>query len=246
MAELNVFGIVEAGEAQAGAPEGTRYVVHGEVAALVSDLEEGPQRAAHALRTHWRVLEEASADATVLPVRFGTAMADETALRDGFLIPSHDDLLRRLVAMRGNVQLTVKGFYDEQSLMRSVVESSPRIARLQAQVAGMAEAAAYYKRIELGQMVAGEVERARARDAGLVLERLAPLALASRQEASSSLESAVNAAFLVRRDQVDEFSGAVTELGHELGERIRLRYVGPLPPFSFTGEDATTEAEAWA
>ncbi len=246
MAELNVFGIVEAGEAQAGAPEGTRYVVHGEVAALVSDLEEGPQRAAQALRTHWRVLEEASDQATVLPVRFGTAMADETALRDGFLIPSHDDLLRRLVAMRGNVQLTVKGFYDEQSLMRSVVESSPRIARLQAQVAGMAEAAAYYKRIELGQMVAGEVERARARDAGLVLERLAPLALASRQEASSSLESAVNAAFLVRRDQVDEFSGAVTELGHELGERIRLRYVGPLPPFSFTGEDATTEAQAWA
>ena len=27
--------------------------------------------------------------------------------------------------------------------------------------------------------------------------------------------------------------------------RIRLRYVGPLPPFSFTGEDATTEAQAW-
>ena len=38
----------------------------------------------------------------------------------------------------------------------------------------------------------------------------------------------------------------MTELGHELGERIRLRYVGPLPPFSFTGEDATTEAQAWA
>src|SRR6478672_3789023 len=85
MAELNVFGIVEAAEAQNGAPEGTRYVVHGEVAALVSDLEEGPQRAAHALRTHWRVLETASAETTVLPVRFGTAMADEAALRDEFL-----------------------------------------------------------------------------------------------------------------------------------------------------------------
>lgn len=246
MAELNVFGVVEAVEAEAGAPEGTRYVVHGEVAALVSDLPEEPQRAAQALRTHWRVLEEASDQATVLPVRFGTAMADEAALRDDFLAPSHDDLLRRLVAMRGNVQLTVKGFYDEQSLMRSVVEASPGVARLQAQVAGMPEAAAYYKRIELGQMVAGEVERARSRDADLVLERLAPLALASRQEAASSLDSAVNAAFLVRRDRVDDFSRAVTELGHELGERIRLRYVGPLPPFSFTGEDATNEAEAWA
>lgn len=246
MAELNVFGVLAADETRAGAPDGTRFIEHGEVAALVSDVPEGPQRAAHALRTHWRVLEEVSASATVLPVRFGTAMADEQAVRDAFMAPAHDDLLRRLRDLRGKVQLTVKGFYDEQALMRGVVEGSPQIARLRAQVDAMPEAAGYYKRIELGQLVAAEVERARQGDAEHILGRLAPLALASRREPPSSLDAAVNAAFLVDRERVDDFSRAVTDLGRELGDRIRLRYVGPLPPFSFTGEDATTEATAWA
>ena len=34
------------------------------------------------------------------------------------------------------------------------------------------------------------------------------------------------------------------KLGRELAGRINMRYVGPLPPFSFAGEDA--EAPAWA
>jgi hypothetical protein len=246
MAELTVFGVVAADETGAGAPEGTRYVEHGEVAALVSDVPDTPQRAAQALRTHWRVLEDVSAVATVLPVRFGTGMADEQAVRDAFLAPAHDGLLRRLREMRGKVQLTVKGFYDEQALMRGVVEGSPRIARLRAQVDGMPEAAGYYKRIELGQLVAAEVERAREDDAELVLGRLAPLAVSARREPASSLDAAVNAAFLVERERIDDFSKAVTDLGRDLGDRIRMRYVGPLPPFSFTGEDATAEAAAWA
>lgn len=242
---LNVFGVVEADEASTP-PGGTRFVIHGGVAALVAETGPEPVHAARALRTHWRVLEEVSAAATVLPVRFGTAVVDERALVHDFLAPSHDDLARRLAEMRGRVQLTVKGFYDEQMLMRSVVAGSPEIARLDAQVRELPEDAGYYKRIELGRLVAAEVERARARDAALVLERLEPAALAARHEAPGTLDGAVNAAFLVERARIDEFSAAVTELGRELGDRVRLRYVGPLPPFSFTGEDATPETPAWA
>jgi hypothetical protein len=242
---LNVFGVVAADEA-ASAPEGTRFVVHEGVAALVSDAGDGPQQAARALRTHWRVLEEVSGAATVLPVRFGTAVAGEDALVADFLAPSHDGLLRRLAEMRDRVQLTVKGFYDEGRLMRAVVEGSPQIARLDAQVRSLPDAAAYYKRIELGQLVSQAVERVRAADAAHVVERLAPLALAVRQETAAGVDGAVNAAFLVERDRVDRFSAAVSELGDELAGRIRLRYVGPLPPFSFTGEHADPEAASWA
>jgi hypothetical protein len=222
---------------------GVRRIVHRDVAAIVSDVERGPLAAAQELRAHWRVLEEAVSKATVLPVRFGTLMeSDEAVVRD-FLAPRHDHLAAQLEQLAGKVQLTVKGFYEEDRLLRGVVEESPAVTRLRERVRGRPEAANYYDRIKLGELVAGEVERARERDTALVLERLKPLAVAVHSEPPSTPDGAVNTAFLVERAKVDEFSGAVGSLAEEVGNRMRLRYVGPLPPYSFTEEEAVA---TWA
>jgi hypothetical protein len=45
---------------------------------------------------------------------------------------------------------------------------------------------------------------------------------------------------------MDEFSQAVSALGRDLDGRIKLRYVGPLPPYSFTGDGPTGDSVAWA
>jgi Gas vesicle synthesis protein GvpL/GvpF len=246
-----VYGVARAAdktEVQApgvGADEqGVRRVVHGELAALVSDVEPGPLVAARGLRAHWRVLEDAAAKATVLPVRFGTVMEDENALVDRFLAPRHDHLVSQLTELSGKVQLSVKAFYDEDRLMRGVVKGSPAVAQLRQRVRGRPKAATYYDRIELGELVAGEVERARERDSAMVLERLEPLAVAALREPLGTPDAAVNAAFLVERSRVDEFSEAVARLADELEGRMRVRYVGPLPPYRFAEEQEA--AGAWA
>jgi hypothetical protein len=238
MKEVHVHGVIAR---DATAPDGVRRIAHGEVAALVSDVEPDELTAAAVLRAHWRVLEEAGSATTVLPVRFGTVMAGDKAVVDEFLAPGHDGLAAGLADLEGKVQLTVKGFYDEKALMRSVVESSPAIARLREKVRSLPEAAAYYDNIELGRLVSAEVENARGRDTELVLGRLEPLAVAVSREPPATIDSAVNAAFLVERDKVDRFSRAVAELSRELEGRMSLRYVGPLPAYSFTREEA-----AWA
>lgn len=243
MTEVYVHGVVAAGERP---PEGVRSVVHGELAALVSDGGGDGERAAALVRRHWDVLERAGAQMTVLPVRFGTAMADDVAVAGEFLAPDHDRLAARLAALAGKVQLTVKGVYDEQALLRGVLARSPDVARLRGAVQGLPADAAYYKRIELGQLVSAEVERVREHDAELVVDRLARLALASRREAPSTLDGAVNAAFLVKADAVEAFTRAVGELADELSDRMRLRSIGPLAPYSFTDEEALAEAGAWA
>jgi Gas vesicle synthesis protein GvpL/GvpF len=246
MSEVHVYGIVAASAGPELAEDGLRLIVHRDVAALVSDVEAGQLTAVRVLRAHWRAVERASARCTVLPVRFGTVMADDRAVVEEFLAPAHDGLADKLAEMTGKVQLTVKGFYDEEALMASIVAGSPVIARLREEVSAVPEAAAYYKRIELGQLVAAEVERARERDAQAVLERLQPLALEARLEPPSTTDAAVNAAFLVDDRSIEAFSDAVSALGRDLEGRIRLRYVGPLPPYSFTGEGAIAGAGAWA
>jgi hypothetical protein len=170
-------------------------------------------------------------------------MTDDDAVVAEFLEPSHEELAATLADMAGKVQLTVKGTYEEGVLMAGVVSRSPVIARMREEVNGLPEAATYYKRIELGRLVAAEVERAREHDGQAIVARLEPLAIATRLEPQSAIESAVDAAFLVDESRVDAFSEAVTALGRELAGRIRLRYVGPLPPYSFTGRKA---GAAWA
>jgi Gas vesicle synthesis protein GvpL/GvpF len=228
-----------------GPPDvGVRRIVHGELAALVSDVEAGPLVAARGLRAHWRVLEEAASKATVLPVRFGTVMENDGAVIDQFLAPRHDRLVAQLTELSGKVQLSVKAFYEEDRLMRGVVESSPAVARLRERVRGLPKAATYYDRIQLGELVAGEVEQARERDSALVFKQLEPLSVAARREPTGTPDAAVNAAFLVERSRVDEFSQAVARLADEVEGRMRLRYVGPLPPYSFTEEEEAVAA--WA
>lgn len=244
-----VYGIAPAAQGTdveapgVGGPEtGVRRIVHGDLVALVSDVERGPLTAARDLRAHWRVLEEVAGKTTVLPVRFGTLMDSDDAVVEEFLAPRHDRLAAQLQELAGKVQLTVKAFYDEEKLLRGVVQGSSAVARLSRGVRGKPEAATYYERIRLGELVAAEVDDARERDAAMLMGRLEPLAVATHREPPSTRDGAVNAAFLVERERVDEFSRAVAELSREVEGRMRLRYVGPLPPYSFV----TEETAAWA
>ena len=251
MTTVYLYGVAPAAEkVEVEAPgvesskQGVRRIVHGELAALVSDVESGPLVAAKGLRAHWRVLEEAVAGATVLPVRFGTVMESEGAVVEQFLAPRHDHLVALLAELSGKVQLSVKAFYDEERLMRGVVDESPAVAQLRERVRQRPKAATYYDRIQLGELVAGEVEQARERDSALVIGRLEPLAVATRRAPPGAADAAVNAAFLVERSRVEEFSEAVGRLSDEVKGRMRLRYIGPLPPYSFTEEQEAVGA--WA
>jgi hypothetical protein len=248
-----VYGVVAASDrtevdapSVGGGDAEIRRVPHGEIAAVVSDLPGDGLAAARGLRAHWAVLEGLAARTTVLPVRFGTAMDGDEAVREEFLAPNAERLSGFLEAFEGKVQLTVKGFYDEERLLRDIVEGAPQVASMRKRVQRLPEAAGYYERIRLGELVSQQVERRRADDTQLVLDRLRPLAVAARAEAPTTQDGAVNAAFLVERDSVDSFSRAVQRLAEEIEDRMRIRYVGPLPPYGFTGEDAGAREAIWA
>jgi hypothetical protein len=246
MTEVHVYGVIRAADGRVVEDPSVRRVAHGEVAALVSDIDRDGLLATRVLRTHWRVLEEAASAATVLPVRFGTVMADDRAVVELFLEPLHGELAAGLAEMDGKAQLTLKGTYREEALMARTVARSPAIDRLRKEVDELPEAAAYYKRIELGQLVAAGVDTMRERDTHHVLQQLEPLAVAVRAEAQSALTAAFNLAFLVERGRIDEFSGAVATLRRDVRDWIDLRYVGPLPPYSFTGDRVDPGAATWA
>ena len=241
-----VYGVLAAADAASLTTTGVegspvRAVQSGDIAALVSDVAGGALAAAREVRAHWRVLEAVSAQTTVLPVRFGTVMEDDDAVCEQLLAPGAERLTALLQELDGRVQLTVRGTYAEDALLRDVVAGSPAIATLRERVRGVSEQAGYYERIRLGEMVAGEVQRRREADTAHALERLSPLAVAAREEPSGGPDAAFHFAFLVERERIDAFSGAVGDLMEELGDRVAVRYVGPLAPYSFADAELSAE-----
>jgi hypothetical protein len=246
-----VYGVIAAADAGLAAPAGVegsavRYVVCDELAALVSDLEGDTLAAAREVRAHWRVLEDVCHGTTVLPVRFGTVMENDRAVRQQLLEPNAARLETLLAELAGRVQLGLKGTYDEEALLREVVSSSPAIAGLRERVRTVPDAAGYYQRIQLGEMVAAEIARRREHDAHTALTRLAPLAAQARSQAPSATNEAFDLAFLVERDAVDAFGSGVADLGEALSDRVSIRFVGPLPPYSFIEDEPAAGSAAWA
>jgi len=246
-----VYGILPASDAESATATGVegravRAVVYDGLAALVSDLQSGSLAAVDDVRAHWRVLDEASQQGTVLPMRFGTVMEGEEAVRQQLLAPNAQRLERLLGDLAGRVQVSVKGDYDEDALLRDVVSRSPAIAALRDRVRSIPDAAGYYDRIELGEMVAGEIARRQALDAQTAVERLQSHAVATRAGEPSGTGQAFTIDFLIDRSGMEGFGRAVSELGDAMAGRVAIRYVGPLPPYSFADGELAAGSGAWA
>jgi hypothetical protein len=209
-------------------------VAHGDVAALTSDvpgdfLEAGRQE----LLAHTRVLEEAMEASVVLPMRFGVVMPNEETVRDRLLAPFAETLEAQLREMEGKVEVTIKGIYDEEAILREAISESREISELKETIRGKPEAATYYERIRLGELIAAALDDKRGAAAPQIIDRLAPFAVDVRVGEPVHERMAVNASFLVERKRLGEFDRVVDQTGAEQAGRIQLKYTGPLPPHSF-------------
>jgi hypothetical protein len=243
-----VYGVVPAGaaldelERRDQLPE-VRVVEMGDLGAIVGTA---PRNDAKATRdqalAHARVLEAATADAPVIPFRFGTMVpgGDEQVGSD-LLDAHHDEFAQVLERFRDCVQLTVKANYDEEPLLREILEKEPEIAELQRQSRQSGEVTRDVK-VRLGELISAAVQQRRELDATDILERLKPVSRAAVDDQLESEFMALNAPFLVERDRIQEFEDAVAQVADERQERMHLTLLGPMPVYNFID----LEEPAWA
>jgi hypothetical protein len=235
---LYCYGVTsaETAAAQPGAglnDEAVEPIRFGKLAALTSAVPPGKVRARRAdLLRHFDVLGTAFENGTVLPLRFGIVFDDEDSLVADFLSPRHDELAGLLRELRDRVELRVTAHYREEAILGEIVRNSPRVAQLREATQGRA---AQPLMLELGELVAAELQARTARDARAILERLLPLALAYEVDEEPIEHQVVRASFLLERKRLRAFDSAMDELAKAHEDRIDFKYVGPLPPHSFVG-----------
>jgi hypothetical protein len=211
-------------------------IVHGKVAALVSDVPaDRPLGTRDDLLAHESVVDTMAASAAILPMRF-PAVVEEEGVVEELLAPHHDQFVAALGELEGRVQFTLKGRFDQDVVLQEVLEEDPEIRQLQEEVRDLPEDATYQQRIRLGELVVRGLEDRRVEEEPQLLERLQPYAVSIVAHDPAQPDDVVNAAFLVERERQQEFEDAVEELGADLHPRIRLRLLGPLAPYDFVVE----------
>jgi hypothetical protein len=245
-----IYGILpgdielEPGAVGVGDPSGeVRVVRHGDLAALVSDVDlTKPLGRPDDLFAHEGLLDAAAAEVPVLPLRFGALVSTDDAVAEELLQAHHDEFVTALSQLESRVEYVVRGRYDEQDILREVLQENPRAARLADQIGGADPDATRELRIQLGEILNAEVAAKREKDTRAVGDAVDGLVEASVVRPPSSELDAVYIALLARADDVDDLEEAVSRLADEWAGRVDLNLIGPLAAYDFVGAPAATAA----
>ncbi|HWD64028.1 MAG TPA: GvpL/GvpF family gas vesicle protein [Solirubrobacteraceae bacterium] len=205
------------------------------VAAVVSDLsaDEELRLGRDEVLTHSRVLGEVQGSGAVLPMQLGIVMDSDDEVRERLLEPHAPELVEQLEQFRGKFEANVRVVYEEDALMREVIASDPQIAELRQAIQGRDPDGTYYERIQLGELVAGAVERIREADEANLMSALCQVSLEQNVSPPAHERVALNAAFLLEQARAKEFDDVLEAIAEGQSGRLRFRYTGPLPPHSF-------------
>jgi hypothetical protein len=217
-----------------GGQGAVRTIVLGDLVAVVSDVPGVDiDLRRENLLDHQRVLDEVLRRSDVLPFSFGTVACSDDEVRDVLLRDGYDALHEQLDYIRGCVELEVKVFWDQERLFAEIASENEEVRALRDAMIRQPEDTDSIEKITLGQITEAEIELKSAWEADAVLDILEQHSIDLLVSPNLSDMMLLNAAFLVEREQEEEFDGAVYGLGEAHAGRLAFNYVGPLPPYSF-------------
>jgi hypothetical protein len=192
---------------------------------------------------HTRVLEEAMRTHDVLPMRFGMLVtnADEArrVLRD-----NAEAFGAALEKITGKVELSLKVWWKDGVVFREVMAENRRLAQQRDELARLDPKQSHYARIDFGKAVEAAVALKRAADAKSVLQRLELLCTDILQGETVEDTMVCNLTLLVDKSLEKMVDEAVNRIDDLLGGRFTMKYVGPIPPFSFAQLELKSGAKA--
>lgn len=220
-----------------------RMVRHGRLAAIVSDVDTEERIRRDDLLAHAHVLEAVVEDSTVLPMRFGVILDSDDDLAEQVLQSGEARLLSLLDEFDGLQQLSVKAVHDEEEVLRVLLAQNAHVRAFRDSMT--AEGETYQAKLELGRLVADGIEDLERMDAAYLIDALAPLARDMKIDDQAKRRHVLDAALLVSRADRPQVDAAIASFGGGLPPRLRLRYVGPQPPYAFI-ETALAGDQVWA
>jgi len=194
------------------------------------------------LTAHIKVIEEVMKDYTVLPVRFCTIAANTEEIYS-LLGKRHTEFKNLLRDMDNKIEMGLKAIWKDMSkIFAEIVEENRGIKRLKSRIMKKTPEKSYADKIEVGKLVQSALIAKKAEEGEAIIELLKRIAVDFRLNETATDSMLLNAAFLIDSGREKEFDNLMEDLDTKYGDRIRFKYVGPVPPYNFV--DITIHEES--
>ena len=211
-----------------------RSLSYKDIAAVISNspIKKYPVSRENCL-PHERAIEAVMKEGfTVLPVRYCTIADDEVQVKK-ILKRDYKRFKDLLLKMENKLELGVKAVFDEKLIYQDILAKNKEIRLWKKKLINKPPEKTYNQRIKLGGLVAAALDREKekAKTVSLgILKEVAEDYVAGDNYGERML---LNASFLVKRSKEPEFDKKVNKLNERFGQRVKLKYVGGMPPFNF-------------
>jgi len=237
-----IYGIVPAdveldsGVEGVGDPPGeVRLVQHGEIAALVSEIDVSrPLGRPEDLMAHQQLVDLTAQEVPVLPLRFGAVVANDEAVTEELLGPHQDEFTAALRELEGRAQFVIKGRYVQDAVLNEVLSENEEARQLRDEIRSVGnEDATRDARIRLGELINQAISAKRDTDTRQLGEVIEGHCVSSNVRDPSHEEDAVHVAVLVDTDRQQELEQALEQLAGDWEGRVTLRLLGPMAAYDF-------------
>ncbi|MDD5496939.1 MAG: GvpL/GvpF family gas vesicle protein [Atribacterota bacterium] len=204
-----------------------------DLAAVVSEAEVkeyDPTRVN--ILAHTRVLEEIMRQYLLLPMSFGTVAENEEKIIE-LLELNYPELKKEMKKLQGKVEVGVKVFWEREAVIKEIESRGKNFQELRKKIASSSAKEAQETQLKVGKLVEFTVTEWERKYGQRIYNSLKEIAFDSRLNKSLSIEMLLNSSFLVDKDKEKYFDQRVNELAQKYEDKLKFKYVGPVPPYNF-------------
>ena len=182
---------------------------------------------------HQKVMEEAMNCYPMLPVRFGTIGEGVELIKEKVLKARYDELRDLLIYVEDKIEVGLKALWaSKEHLFTEIVDENREIRllrdRLKSRGGGVQR-----DQVRLGEMVKKALEMKKALEEKTILNVFKGLWVDHKASKAMGDQMITNSAFLVKKEMEAKFDQAMDKLNAKYNGRLKLKYVGPVPPCNF-------------
>lgn len=207
-----------------------------DISAVVSDVEPNncdPTRGN--LLIHTVVLEKLMGEYTVLPVCFGTVTEDKKTVQ-GMLGRSYSGFKGELTRLEDKIELGLRILWNKNAVLKEIEGGGEDLEELREKAAFLSETEAQDVKLKIGKLVVSVLEKWE-KHIRAIYGQLKEISSDSRVNEPIGANMIFDSSFLVDKRREEEFDRRVSKLDQEYGDKLKFKYVGPLPPYNFVSLD---------
>ncbi|MDA2929854.1 GvpL/GvpF family gas vesicle protein [Acidobacteria bacterium AH-259-O06] len=243
--ERYIYGVINVKEGNAFFPlttdrgEEVHLVNYNEMGCAVKDavhqdyLTMGKEGIATNLVAHQTVIEKVMKSRTIIPMKFGTFLQDDTEVLE--MLEKGENLFSELLnEMDGKIELDVAASWNDlNSVIKEIGATNEDIIKRKQEIAENPPEDMFQAKLEVGALVKTVLDEKRQGLQNEIIARLSDLSLAHQTHDLMEDKMILNCAFLIPQEKEEAFDKLLHELDEKYGGKLDFRCVGPLPPYSF-------------